>query len=222
MKNITWRGALTIAVAAPIITVIAIATLLLKPEPTPSQEQWTQPPPAPEGDIRTDEGQATEMTIIEFGDFQCPYCARFAQQLLPALEHDVLRDGNIRFQYRHFPFLSPQSTIAAEASECARDQGLFKEYHDRVYQLTATKQGLSNDNLHQAARDSGLEMEQFTTCAQERLHQDRVQADRQYGEALGVRGTPTLAINGEIITWKNYEELVTKIREQSQNPPRTY
>ena len=222
MKNITWRGALTIAVAAPIITVILITALLMKPNSTQGQEVWTQPPTVHQDTIRTDSNPMPETIIIEFGDFQCHYCAQFAQQVLPALQHDVLRNGNIRFEYRHFPFLSPQSTLAAEASECARDQGLFTKYHDRIFLLTATGQGLSNDNLIQAARDTGLDLEQFIPCTQERRHQDRVQADRRYGEALGVRGTPTLAINGQLVSWTNYNQLLRKIREQSQNQPGTY
>ena len=68
--------------------------------------------------------------IVEFGDFQCPYCARFALNTLPALRRDVLNDSAARFEYRHFPFLSPESTMAAEASECARDQGRFDAYHE--------------------------------------------------------------------------------------------
>ena len=61
--------------------------------------------------------------LTEFGDFQCPHCAGFALNILPALEHDLIETGTVRFEYRHYPFLGPESFAAAEASECARDQG---------------------------------------------------------------------------------------------------
>ena len=155
--------------------------------------------------------------IVEFGDFQCPYCARFGLKTLPALRRDVLNDGTARFEYRHYPFLSPESTVAAEASECARDQGRFDEYHDGVYELLVKREGLSAASLGELAGRLGLDMAEYETCTRNRTHREKVEADKEYGRSLGVQGTPSLFINGEHLDWYSYRNLVNQIREHA-NP----
>ena len=213
MKNarMNWRAAVTAAVVVPIITGLAITAIMLGPKDT--QEEWTKPPGA--AGIRQESGapQGTQI-ITEFGDFQCPYCAQFAQQILPNLRRDLPDDGSVRFEYRHYPFLSPASTNAAEASECARDQDRFTEYHDRLYDLTATRQELSRENLLETARKMNLDMTRFGICTEQRTHQARVQADKEYGRQLGVQGTPTLVMNGQKVDWTNYPNLLAHIRGQ--------
>ena len=128
--------------------------------------------------------------IVEFADFQCGYCAQFALKTLPLLQRDIVDQGIARFEYRHFPFLSPESTTAAEASECARDQGMFMDYHNGVYDLLARREGMGPDNLRGVAEVLGLDLAEFDACARDRVHRERVQADKEYGRKLGVRGTP--------------------------------
>ena len=155
--------------------------------------------------------------IVEFGDFQCPYCARFGLKTLPALRRDVLNDGAVRFEYRHYPFLSPESTMAAEASECARDQGRFDEYHDGVYELLVKREGISAASLGDVAGRLGLDMAKYETCTSNRTHWEKVEADKEYGRSLGVQGTPSLFINGEQLDWYSYRNLVNQIREHANS-----
>ena len=153
--------------------------------------------------------------IVEFADFQCGYCAQFALKTLPLLQRDIIDEGIARFEYRHFPFLSPESTTAAEASECARDQGMFMEYHNGVYDLLARREGMGAGNLRGVAEGLGLDLAEFDACTRERVHRERVEADKEYGRRLGVRGTPAFYINGETLDWYSYRSLVKGIKEHA-------
>ena len=128
--------------------------------------------------------------LTEFGDFQCPHCASFAQTVLPRLERDLVNPGIVRFEYRHYPFLGKESFTAAEASECAREQNKFREYHDGLLQLTAMGRKLTLERLAETARDLELEQAGFNRCLQSNEKRAAVMEDREYGRALGVRGRP--------------------------------
>ena len=150
--------------------------------------------------------------MTEFGDFQCLHCARFALHVLPALEQDLIDPGTIRFEYRHYPFLGPESFAAAEASECARDQGKFHQYHLKLYRMTIQGERHTTENLLATARDLGLEPGAFNQCLKSGAKQARVLEDREYGKSLGVRGTPTLFLEGERLNWDNYVDLRKQVR----------
>ena len=151
------------------------------------------------------------ITLVEFGDFQCGHCARFALQAMPAINREYIQTGKITFRYRHYPFLSPVSTKAAEAAECARDQGKFYAYHNRVFELTAQRETIDQEELEGAARDTGLNMDQFQGCVERREHKMRVEQDKEYGQSLGVLGTPSLFLNGQQVRWRNYLDLREQI-----------
>lgn len=153
--------------------------------------------------------------IVEFADFQCRYCAQFALKTLPLLQRDIVDEGIARFEYRHFPFLSPESTTAAEASECARDQGMFMEYHNGVYDLLARREGMGPDNLRGVAEGLGLELAEFDACTRDRVHRARVEADKEYGRKLGVRGTPAFYIDEEVLDWYSYRSLLKGVKEHA-------
>ena len=120
-------------ILAVAITGIVFSSILLINNPF-------NPRTAPGDTLETEPGEKPLLT--EFGDFQCPHCANFALNILPALEQDLIETGTIRFEYRHYPFLGPESVSAAEASECARDQGRFNEYHLELYRLNSKREEL--------------------------------------------------------------------------------
>ena len=161
--------------------------------------------------------------LTEFGDFQCPYCANFALIILPALERDLIGPGTVQFEYRHYPFLGPESFSAAEASECARDQGRFMEYHDELFQLTARDEKLTPENLNKIAYGLELNPTRFNQCMENREKQAQVLGDREYGSNLGVLGTPALFMRGEQLQWQSYPSLRQQIMEQvrSREPSTT-
>ena len=155
-------------------------------------------------------------TLTEFGDFQCPYCARFALGAMLEIRRDLIDTGLIRFEYRHYPFLGPESFMASEASECARDQGQFQQYHDAVYRsaLTGKSGPITDESLDETARLISLDLNTFRACVLSRTHEDRVNQDRNYGRSLGVQGTPSLFIDEEKISWNSYEDLRQQISDR--------
>jgi len=133
------------------------------------------------------------IVIVEFSDFQCPYCARFHDQALQPLLDAY--PGKIRFVYRHLPLTSIHSAAfqAAEASMCAHEQGAFWPYHDEIYDNQAK---LGIELYVQIAADLGLDLESFSTCLENEDYKDLVQSDVDFAVNLGVRSTPTFFING--------------------------
>ncbi len=147
-------------------------------------------------DVSADDDPATgpqdaPVLIIEFADFTCPYCARFAQETAPQLLE--MYAGQVRFVFRDAPILSTMSSQAAMASECADDQGRYWEYHDLLF---ANQRSLSRDLFLSLAAQLELDVDTFTTCLDEETHLAEVEADLQDAIDTGLTGVPTLFING--------------------------
>jgi protein-disulfide isomerase len=141
-------------------------------------------------------GPATApIQIIEFSDFQCPYC----QRAYPAIEQVLKTYGDrIHFVYRHYPLPNhPNAQPAAEASECAAEQGKFWAYHDKLF---ANPSRLSLADLKQHAADLGLDGPTFDACVDTRKYKAQVEADAKAGQEAGVNGTPAFFINGRILS----------------------
>ncbi len=114
--------------------------------------------------------------------------------------------GEVRFVYRHFAFLGEESVWAAEAAECAADQGKFWEYHDILYEKWAgTNVGAyAYNNLLGFADILELDSQQFADCMNERSHVERVRSDSRFAEANGITSTPTVFVNGERVRGAEY------------------
>ncbi len=131
------------------------------------------------------------ITIVEFSDFQCPFCSRVE----PTLEQVMENYGDkVRLVFRQFPLnIHPNAQKAAEASLCARDQGKFWEMHDAMF---ADQKGLSVEGLKKKAAALGLDSTKFDQCLDSGQFADEVHADLQAGSEAGVNGTPAMFING--------------------------
>ncbi|PIR79879.1 MAG: hypothetical protein COU25_03050 [Candidatus Levybacteria bacterium CG10_big_fil_rev_8_21_14_0_10_35_13] len=142
-----------------------------------------------------------KVTIIEFADFQCPFCKRLFDETISQLKKEYVDTGKVKLYYRHFAFLGEESNWAAEASECANEQGKFWGFHDYLY----TNQGgenvgaFSKDNLKTFAANLGLNTSQFNTCLDSGKYSQKVLDDVTAGQTAGVTGTPTLFINGTML-----------------------
>jgi len=132
------------------------------------------------------------ITIIEFSDYQCPFCRRAEPTLKQVLER---YEGKVRFVFRHFPLdrIHPLARGASEAAACADQQGKFWEFHD---QLFAENAQLDRAGLDTLAGKTGLDPAAFKLCMDERKTQALVEKDVQAGSAAGVSGTPAFFING--------------------------
>jgi protein-disulfide isomerase len=134
------------------------------------------------------------VTIVSFEDYQCPFCKRAFDQTLPQLKQEYIDTGKVKLVYRDFPLgFHPEANPAAEASECADDQGKFWEYHDQLFN---NQQTLGRDLYIKLAGDLGLDVDKFTQCIDNGETRQEVQADTNYGQQVGVSGTPTFFING--------------------------
>jgi protein-disulfide isomerase/uncharacterized membrane protein/rhodanese-related sulfurtransferase len=136
-----------------------------------------------------------QVTIVEFGDFECPMCG---QEESAAREIREKLGDKVRFAFRQNPLtvIHAQAEKAAEASECAAEQGKFWEAVDKFY---AGQSDLSVSSLERYASELGLNMAAFNQCLASGAMVERVERDKADGEALGVRGTPTFFVNGKRI-----------------------
>ena len=145
------------------------------------------------------------ITIVEFSDFQCPYCQNFHPNVQQLLDN---YPGKIKWVYKHFPLSSihPSAQKAAEASECAGDQGKFWEYADKLFAEQAL---LSQPNYFStAAGQLSLNTSTFDDCLTSGKHTSKVRADQAMGEAAGVSGTPGSFINDQYVAGaKSYQSL---------------
>lgn len=137
------------------------------------------------------------VTIIEFSDFQCPFCERFYTETLPLLKTNYIDTGKVKLIYRDYPLdFHPMAQKSAEAAECVRakggDEGFWK-YHDQIYENQAS---LTNDNLKKWAKELGYNID---TCLDSGEKTSEVLKDLSDGESYGVTGTPTFFINGQVI-----------------------
>ncbi len=132
------------------------------------------------------------IVIVEFSDFQCPYCRRFQSETYQPLLDAY--PGQIRFVYRNLPLTSihPNAMPAAVASLCARDQDAFWGYHDKLF----SSEQLDQDTYIRYAADLGLDTETFTACLSDGSHDAEIQADMDFAISLGVQSTPTFFVNG--------------------------
>jgi protein-disulfide isomerase len=135
------------------------------------------------------------VTIVEFSDFECPYCRRMVE---PLRQLQARHPRELRLVYRHFPLQQahPNAQLAAEASECARDQGRFWEAHDALF---ASRERLQPAAVRQLGRDLRLDARRFEQCLDSGRHARRVLDDLAAGEAAGVSGTPAFFINGRFV-----------------------
>jgi protein-disulfide isomerase len=137
--------------------------------------------------------------IIEYGDFQCPYCLKFWTDTEPQLIAEYVNTGKVYFEYRSVGnFLGTESGWAAEGAYCAGDQGRFWEFHDTLFSnWTGENVGdFTKDKLVAYARTLDLNMQEFESCISTEKHKGTVEQDAAQADADGVHATPTLFING--------------------------
>ena len=135
------------------------------------------------------------VTIVEFSDYQCPYCQAWYEQTFDRLMANY--PDQIRFVYRDLPLPGhPESLPAAEAANCAGEQGGYWKFHDALF---SGQYALGRTAFEQYAADQGLDIAAFTACLDDHHTQDEVKADAADATSLGLNGTPSFVINGRIL-----------------------
>ena len=156
------------------------------------------------------------ITLVEFSDFQCPYCKKFHPTMQKLIEE---YNGQVRWIYRHFPLaFHKNAQKSAEAAECAGDQGKFWEFVDKSFENSQSDgDGLNDEDLKKYAEELNLDASEFNDCLSKGKFADKVKSDMKSGKDAGITGTPgTILINkkggAQIISGAlSYNQMKTKI-----------
>ncbi len=144
-----------------------------------------------------------KVVVREYADFQCPYCGLVAASVSSVVKEEFITPGqSVRFEFRHFIVVDPissngESRSAAEASECAADQGKFWQFHDYTFanQDGENRGGFRDTRLRQFAEKAGLDLAQYDTCRSSGATASRVRDDENAARQLSLTGTPTMFVN---------------------------
>lgn len=144
---------------------------------------------------------SAKVMVMEFSDFQCPFCQRFFTDAYKQIKAKYIDTGKAKFVFRHFPLPGHQNAQkAAEAAECANRQGKFEKYHDTLFTKgQADGTGLDVPSLKTYAKELGLDTGKFNACLDTGETAEIVKKDLSDGAAAGVSGTPTVFVNGKKI-----------------------
>lgn len=205
---VAWGRGAAVTAAAPAAVAQQPAGQVVE-APQPTQSPYTR------YDIPTDGypslGPAdAKIVIVEFSDFQCPFCRRFEQETYQPLLDAY--PGQIRFVYRNLPLTSihPNAMPAAIASLCAKDQNSFWDYHDKLF----SSETLDEATYIQYAADLGLNVDTFTSCLSSGSHDAEIKADMDFSLGMGVQSTPTFFVNGLAIVGAqpltNFQQIIDK------------
>jgi len=153
--------------------------------------------------------QNAPVTIVEYGDYQCPFCSRYFSQIQPLIKSQYIDTGKAKMVFRDFPFLGPESTAAANAAQCAEDQGKLWDYHDALYSAKVGDEGRTADAENDGfftrvefltlANQVGLNIQTFTSCLDGNQHASDVGAEKAAAVAAGIQSTPTTIVNGKLV-----------------------
>lgn len=141
------------------------------------------------------------VTLVEFGDFQCPFCKKFHDEARKEILDTYVETGKVKIVYRDFPLenIHPAARPAAEAAQCADEQGKFWQYHDALY---TRQDALAKGTMDYVALASefGMNKTAFAKCVKDRKYKDEVTKDYDDGVKAGVDGTPALFVNGKKVS----------------------
>ncbi|MBI4895146.1 MAG: thioredoxin domain-containing protein [Candidatus Aenigmarchaeota archaeon] len=182
-----------VIVGALILIIILASTAALYSVPKPYSVKTV--------DTDNYEGNSSAtVTVVEFSDFQCPFCARFYKTTEQEIKEKYIIPEKIKFVYKQFPLdIHSNAQKAAEASECAKDLGgeeAFWKIHDKMFE---NNEFLSISNLKKFASELNLNTTNFDSCLDSGAMADRVAADLKEGKKLGVSGTPAFFVSGKLI-----------------------
>ncbi|MBI4036170.1 DsbA family protein [Candidatus Daviesbacteria bacterium] len=140
------------------------------------------------------------VTLVEFSDYECPFCKRHFDQVYPVLKKDYIDTGKVKMVFRDYPlpFHEPMATFEANAANCAREQGgdsAYFSFHDAIFTKTKSNgNGLTKDEVYQLAAEEGINQTTLKTCADSSKYAEEIKKDTSDGSTAGVSGTPSFFI----------------------------
>ena len=164
------------------------------------------------------------VTIVEYTDYQCPYCSRHFAQTYPLIKENYIDTGIVRYVFKDFPLttIHPQATLAAEAARCAGAQGAYEQMHDILFAAQSEWSDNSDAEtlFNQYAQSLGLETDAFATCLEEHTFESAVLADLDEGIGFGIQGTPSFFINGNFLSgaypYETFVEAIEDLASQTE------
>ena len=137
-----------------------------------------------------------EITIIEFGDYQCTFCYKFHKETMNKIYEKYVIGGNVNFGFKDFPLNGESSIMASEASYCAQEQGEFWQYHNTLYNNWGGENTgwITEDSLLMFAKDSNLKLEEFDSCMKNSKFRQKVLDNEQFAKEIDINATPSFLI----------------------------
>ncbi|MBO9340722.1 MAG: DsbA family protein [Roseiflexus sp.] len=177
--------------------------------------------PAPSDDPRAQGAPDAPITVVEFSDFQCPFCASFAREVRPLIEERYVRTGKVRLVYRDFPLMSihPGALLAAHIANCAGEQGAFWQMHARIFEGMMQREWSSGDvndfrTFLRYAEELELDAGAVQQCVESNRYGAQIQEDILAGQQAGIRSTPSFLINGQLLVGAQPFEVWEQIFER--------
>jgi protein-disulfide isomerase len=200
-RQFAWLGA---AVALGLVAALVLI-LINRPKPADAPIVAAAPVPASLPISGTTLGnESARVSVVEWGDYQCPWCGTFSREMAPKLISDYVEPGLVKYEFRDFAFLGPESIRAAEAAACAADQNAFWAYHDTLYQNQRgeNQNAFSDARLKQIAATLSLDTETFNTCLDSGAKSDAVKQSSADARKQGIDSTPTIFVDGVEVQWQ--------------------
>ncbi|MEE8338341.1 MAG: thioredoxin domain-containing protein [Dehalococcoidia bacterium] len=220
----SFGGLLVVGPAAAAVLAVAALIVLGRPGGGANETPYV-PIERLQVNGRVEGAAEAPVRIIEFSDFQCPFCRRFTLETAPALRAEFVETGIASIEYWHFAFLGRESTRAAEAAECAGEQGMFWDYHDVLFLRQGAENAgvFSSANLKRFARElvatgdrstRGLDTALFDECLDSGRQRGSVELQTAEAGAAGISSTPSFLINGQLLRGAQPIEVWREIIEQ--------
>ena len=170
------------------------------------------------GDSPVQGSGEAKVIMVEFSDYQCPFCGKFYSESYSSLKKEYIDTGKVRLVFKDFPLdFHPEAQKAAEAARCVREQISDVGYwrmHDKLFE---NQESLSLENYKKWARELDLDGKKFDSCLDSGKYADKVKADLAYGQQLGVSGTPSFFVNGKVIEGAQPYSVIKQIIDRELN-----
>ena len=185
----------------PLIIGISAGVFLVFSPQTENNQQFTSSSLIQGGSPIMGESNA-QITILEWGDYQCTFCYKFHQNTLDVINDQYIKNGKVKFVFKDFPLNGPDSFLAAEATYCAEDQEKYWQYHNELYKNWGGERTgwVTRDSLDRFATTINLNLDEFNACLDDEKYQKRVRTLYEFGKEIGIDATPSfLVFNDEKI-----------------------
>lgn len=218
-QNRYFSLGLVVAIIVISVFVLMKANLVQTRLPTRSSESITGPSEGNlnkltvgKGDLPPLGSEKAPIIIVEFGDFLCPFCARTVTDLYPQLEN-LIQEGKVAIYFRDF-VVHPEAIVIHNAARCANDQGKYWEFNKEIFKKFLNGETITKKDVWLSlAKELGLNLSNFNQCLDEKKYFNDVRNDTREGYDLGVRGTPTFFINGQMIEGINIPVIMSTVNQ---------